>query len=237
MEFWKPTGGGLEGIVARLSSQDANDRVKAAAELGEVGTPNEAPELLKAAYEDEASTVRQMAIQAYAEILGEDSIDELVKAVNEHFDDYVRLYAIISLGNLPVSDIGKVLVKFLPLDDSKLRAATLRALIHSQSTEYGDPVFTLMKEEDDTLVFRNCIEALTLWRYAPAKSYLKGLQEQIGEFNTEIQTFISFYLASFGNKQAREFIENGNIDEFIRIQYDDQHFRGRKGILRLLDRL
>lgn len=236
MEFWKPSGDGLEGMVARLYSQDANDRVKAAAELGEIGTLKEAPELLKVAYEDEASTVRQMAIQAYAEILKEDSISELVKAANNHFDDYVRLYAITTLGNLPVSDIGRELVNFLQFEDSKLRAATLRALIHSHSADYSREVFNLLKEEKDTLVIRNCIEALTLWRFDPAKSYIEELFNRLDEYNPEIQTFISFYLASFGNTKAREFIQNGNIDEFIRVSFDDQHFRGRKGLLRLLDR-
>ncbi len=138
----------LSITLSRLYSQDANDRVKAAGELGEIGTPDIAHKLLEVAYQDEASTVRQMAIQSYSEILGLDSLDEIIKSASTHFDDYVKLYSIMIMGRLGTKKVYQPLLDLLNTEDTKIQAAVIRSMIHIQTNEFAQDIFDLLKKSN-----------------------------------------------------------------------------------------
>ncbi len=222
-------------IVARLTSIDANDRVKAAAELGEVGTEREAPHLLKAVWEDEASTVRQIAIQAYAEIMKDASFNEIYKAATEHPDRYVRLYAISVLGNILPEIVGDSLYQFLEGDDHGVHEAAVRALIHLNMSDSADRLLTLLNNDTDIYCVQSISEAIALWKYKKGKKILEQKLNTITDNETRI--WIKFALASLGVKKYRDELENDDIDPFIRIKYNDEWYRGKDGILNLIDKL
>lgn len=224
-----------KSMLDRLDSLDANDRVKAAAELGEIGTPNEAPRLIQACWEDEASTVRQISVQAYAEILGDDSFDEVLKVVNTHTDEYVRLYAISILGDLTLELVEKPLKELLKNNDPKFRATVLRAMMHADTRSNSDEIYNIIEGESDAFVLRNAVEALTLWNYEKSKDLIKKIydNEELIQ-NEELRTIVLFSLAKFGDKTALNQLKNDDIDNLIRISYDGQFYRGRDGLLNLI---
>lgn len=226
----------LEETVARLKSLDANDRVKAASELGEIGTLNEAPSLLDSAYNDEASTVRQMAIQSYGEIMGEQGLEEITKAATNHFDDYTRIYAISILGNFPSSKVSLLLKELFNTDDYKFRTTVVRAMIHSGSSENAEFLFEKLNEETDLLTLRNMIEAFALWKFERVKETLHRLLEKHTE-NIELTTIILFALAVFGDSKAVDRIKNEDIDNYMTIRLQHRNYRGKDGLLDALDHL
>jgi len=222
----------LELTVSRLYSQDANDRVKAASELGEIGTPEIAPKLLDVVYEDEASTVRQMAIQSYSEILGEDSLDEVIKAADSHFDEYVKLYAVMVLGRIGSPRVSEPLSRYIRSDNPKIKAAALKAMIHAETAEQGETVFEVLQQSDKPIIVRNCIEALALWHYQGALDYIQNTyftNEDIKDL--EIKTISAFYLASFGDKKGINYLETSRVDRYVRIKIDDIYYKGGQGLL------
>lgn len=221
--------------LLRLSSNDANDRVKAAAELGEIGTPEVAPNLLKAAYDDEASTVRQMAIQSYAEILGNNAYSEILKAAKNHFDDYVRLYAVSTLGKVfgenEPSDI-----KFLLEDkDEKIRAAAVKIILQNNLNNFAPLFLKMLDKETYDIGIRNLIEALGLWKYKEANAKINQILKNTKSL--EIKTICYFSLAIFGNEEAIYKIKNDDIDEFMRIYYEGNRYHGRDGLLVIIEQL
>jgi HEAT repeat protein len=225
-------------LLDRLDSLDANDRVKAAAELGEVGTPNEAPRLIQACWEDEASTVRQISVQAYAEIMGDDSFIEVLKIVNTHSDEYVVLYAISILGDLTQELVENPLKELIKNDDPKIRATVIRAMIHADTRSHSNEIYNLIDGEDDAFVLRNAIEALTLWNYHKSKGIVKKIyDDKLLMKNEELKTIILFSLARFGDEIALEQLKNDDIDNLIRISYDGQFYRGRDGLLDLIKKI
>jgi len=228
----------LDSTIARLYSNDANDRVKAAGELGEIGTPEVAPKLLEVTYEDEASTVRQMAIQSYSEILGEQSLNEVIKVADSHFDEYVRLYAIMILGRIGGPQVIDPLRRYLALEDEKAKAAALRAMIHAETRENGDAVFDLLKKSKAPLIIRNCIEALSLWKYGDAKDYIRSkIFEREDLSDLELKTISAFYLAVMNDKSGRQYLQDEKIDNYIRIAVNDTHYHGRDGLLEAVSKL
>ncbi|MHA2501468.1 MAG: HEAT repeat domain-containing protein [Candidatus Kariarchaeaceae archaeon] len=228
----------LKMTVSRLYSQDANDRVKAAGELGEIGTPEVAEILLKVAYEDEASTVRQMAIQSYGEILSTKATQELVKAVSSHYDEYVQMYALNSLGNIGGEGAAETMLRNLEHPNPRMQATTLRAMIHSETKEYAPDVFEFLKDTTDSLLQRNCIEALALWKYKPAKAYISDTYFENRELNDlELKTISAFYLAVMGEKKGKNFLKNERVDNYMRIAVNDKHYRGGTGLLEAADRI
>ncbi len=227
-----------KSFMDRLDSLDANDRVKAAAELGEVGTANEAPRLIQACWEDEASTVRQIAVQAYAEILGDASFDEVIKVINTHTDDYVKIYAISILGDLTQELVEGPLKELIKTSDPKLRATVIRAMIHADTRSNSDEIFNLIDGEIDTFVLRNAIEAMTLWNYKKSKDAIKKINhnEELME-NEELKTIVLFSLASFGDKVALDKLRTDDIDNLIRISYNGRFYRGREGLFNLIKKI
>ncbi|MHA2249994.1 MAG: HEAT repeat domain-containing protein [Candidatus Kariarchaeaceae archaeon] len=225
----------LDELVARLSSLDANDRVKAAAELGEVGTPEVSPHVLKSAWGDETSTVRQMAIQAYYEILGEDAFDEIVKAAKTHFDDYVKIYAISVLGGLKADSVSSILAELLENDSDKIKITILRAMIHAHTTQNTEIVFDLVND-NNTMIRRNAIEALARWGFKKSQPSIKKILTE-SELDPEIKTIALFALASFGDTEARQQLMVEDIDEYLRIKLGRTTYTGRDGLLDALNKM
>ncbi|MDH5402830.1 MAG: hypothetical protein OEZ01_06910 [Candidatus Heimdallarchaeota archaeon] len=223
----------LQQMVDRLYSKDANDRVKAASELGEIGTSNEAPELLKATYNDDQSTVRQMAIQSYAEIMKEDGYDEIVKVVESHEDMYVRLYAISVLAQFPQS--CDILAELLESSNIQLKSAAIRSLIRiglEMNVVIQSKVLEILKNNDNDILLRNCIEALGLWG---EKNSIPIILEQLKTHpSSEIKTISAFSLALLGENAGKQYIEDNELDNFIRITYKGKIYRGKVGIKEIL---
>ena len=167
----------VQDVLDRLFSLDANDRVKAANEIGELGTPKEAPTVLKVVYEDEASTVRQMAIQSYYEIMKENAFDELEKVVNNHPDDYVKIYALSVLEKFPSTQTEGLFKSSLESENPRIRATVTRAILHADSTMFAETLLELLNIEKDDLVIRNILESFALWKYTAAKDKLKKMLE------------------------------------------------------------
>ncbi|RMG26964.1 MAG: HEAT repeat domain-containing protein [Methanobacteriota archaeon] len=226
----------FDSIIARLeTSIDATDRVKAAAELGEVGTPEVAPILLKAVWEDSQSGVRQAAITSYVEVLGEDAYPELEKVITSHFDAYVRLNAISMLSKLPKDMSLQLLQKGLDSDDDKVRTLSIRELYLIGAKELAPRFVELLRTESYHLAKRNLIEALAIWKVNEAKDIIKQVISQ--DSDPEIQGIGVFGLAALGEPGAKEKLENMDIDPFIRIKFDNEWFRGKEGLLSLLKRI
>lgn len=225
-------------LISRLSSQDANDRVKAAAELGEVGKPEHAPKLLEACWNDEASTVRQIAVQAYGEILKDQGADEIFKVASEHTDEYTRLYAISSLGSMSAETVENYLNQLLTDSNPKIRLTVIRSMIHAQTDGLGNQLLELYETEDDAMVLRNIIEALLLWKSKSIVPKLKT-REDLNHLleNEEFRTFYNLALAIGGDKQAVTFLEEGEIDTLTRIKIRGKWYRGRNGLLEAIDLL
>ncbi len=227
-----------KSLLDRLDSLDANDRIKAAAELGEIGTPNEAPRLIQACWEDEASTVRQISVQAYAEILGDESFDEVFKVINTHTDNYVKIYAVSILGDLTQELVEHPLKELIKNTDPKLRATVIRAMIHADTRSNSDEIYKLLDVEIDPFVLRNAIEAMTLWNYKESKDAIKDISDNKELMrNEELKTIVLFSLATFGDKVALDRLKTDDIDNLIRISYNGQFYRGREGLLNLIQKI
>ncbi|MHA2403544.1 MAG: HEAT repeat domain-containing protein [Candidatus Kariarchaeaceae archaeon] len=227
----------LEELVQRLKSIDANDRVKAAAEIGEMGTPNEAPIVLKSAWDDETSTVRQMAIQSYFEILGESALSEILIAAQTHFDDYVKIYAISLLGKLDPQMVSDPLAKFLSSENPKIRTTALRAMIHANTRDNSDRVHKHLVNEDNHLAQKNAIEALVIWKVKDSKDSIEKILTERDNLSIEVKTMALFALAAFGSEDARIELETADIDEYTRINLKNKTYRGRNGLLDALTNL
>lgn len=229
----------VQDVLDRLFSLDANDRVKAANEIGELGTPNEAPTVLKVVYEDEASTVRQMAIQSYYEIMKQDAFDELKKVVNTHSDDYVKIYALSVLEKFPSTQTEELFTSGLQSDNPRIRATVTRAILHANSMMFGEKLLDLLNTEKDNLVLRNILESFALWKYKPSKNKLMNLLESDSNIpeDPELLTMLLFALAALGEKSALKRLQEEDVDEFIRIKYKNEMFRGKQGLLELLKQI
>lgn len=223
----------LDDLVARLQNKlDANDQVKAAAELGEVGTPEIAPELLKAVWHDDTSTVRQIAIQSYSEILKEKAFEEVIKVVKTHLDDYVKIYAISILGSMDSNLVTDVLAELLENTNPKIRVPVIRAMIHANTRVNSEIILKTLENETDMLVQKNLIEALAIWKYSKSFELISDILKNSS--NIEIRTIALFALASFGDKNAKKELQSSEIDEYIRISQNNKTFRGRNGLLEAL---
>ncbi len=223
---------GIEDLLARLHSIDANDRVKAAADLGEYGTPVIAKEVLKAAWEDEASTVRQIAIQSYYKILKNKATDEIIHAAKFHLDEYVKIYAISVLGSLNPSLVAQPLAELLNNENPKIRSTSLRSMIHAGIKENVDIVYTRLEIETNDLALKNSIELLALWRYKKSKEKIAKIIENTN--SEEVKTMGLFALASFGDKKSKKALETCYDDEYIRIIVKNKTYRGKNGLLEAL---
>lgn len=227
--------GTLQDVMARLYSIDANERVKAANEIGEIGTEIEAPTVLKVAYEDEASTVRQMATQSYFEILGDKGIPEIIKIATEHFDTYTRIYGISCLGKANKGLVIETLNILLDDEDEKIRVSTVRAMIHAQTIKLSDRLFSLLEHEESMIVIRNIFEALALWKYQKEHDSLeKYIEANIEKYDLELKTISYFLLAMLGDTNALKILENDDVDEYIRIKHGGKIYRGRNGLIELI---
>lgn len=223
-------------IIGRLeTSIDATDRVKAAAELGEVGNPEVAPVLLKAVWEDSQSGVRQAAITSYVEVLGEESIEELEKVISSHFDPYVRLNAISMLPKLSRDSAVRLLETALGSEDEKIRSLAIRELYMLNTPELAPRFVDLLKKETYRLAKRNLIEALALWKYSPAFQTINEILEM--DRDPEIQTIGTFALAVLGDDPSKQKLEEMKVDAFLRVKYRDEWYRGRDGLIQLLSLL
>jgi HEAT repeat protein len=223
----------LELIISRMvSSQDASDRVRAAGELGEVGTPEIAPKVLEVVWQDSQSNVREMAIQSFAEILGDDAAEDLGKVLKDHYDDNVRLYATHKLGTLSKQEAINHLKVGIHDKNEKIRAITIRELIHIEAKEMSEHLLNLLRNETYNLAKRNILEALALWRYKPAKQIIIELLKN--ENSLEVITFSHFALAIFGEKDSLKFLENEEIETMLRVSYKDKIYRGREGLIEII---
>ena len=233
------SAGSLKDVLDRLFSIDANDRVKAANEIGEIGTEDEAPVILKVAYEDEASTVKQMAIQSYFEILKEHGFDEIKKAALSHPDQYVRIYAINILGKINSELVTDLLLELLDNDDEKIRATVVKSMIHANTIQNANRLAELIETENHILTLCNMIEACTIWRYSDAISKIKMIYENLSNYNNriELKTIVIFALASFNDKKALTQLKEEDIDEYYRVKINNKHFKGKSGLFQALEEL
>jgi len=227
----------IQAIVNRLYSQDANDRVKAAGEIGEVGTPQEAPIILKVAYEDEASTVRQMAIQSYYEILNGLALAEIKKASMSHFDEYVKIYAISILGNYAINEVQDTFEKLIESSDSKIQITTVKALIHANGTNFADKLLQMFPSKKSDHLSQVIVEAMALWNFKKASKPIEKYYITHQTVPLELKTILLFAMASFGNKNAKKSLETEEIDNFSSIKVGDKRYRGRNGLLEALKKI
>ena len=218
----------LSITLSRLYSQDANDRVKAAGELGEIGTPDIAHKLLEVAYQDEASTVRQMAILLRK---GLDSLDEIIKSASTHFDDYVKLYSIMIMGRLGTKKVYQPLLDLLSTEDTKIQAAVIRSMIHIQTNEFAQDIFDLLKKSNETIIIRNCIEALSLWKFSEAINFIEENYFNVKQIDSELKTISAFYLSVFKKKYGIKFLEQNDVDQFVRVNINNITYKGGNGLL------
>ncbi|MHA2030185.1 MAG: HEAT repeat domain-containing protein [Candidatus Kariarchaeaceae archaeon] len=233
------SAGSLKDVLDRLYSLDANDRVKAANEIGEIGTEQEAPIVLKVAYEDEASTVRQMAIQSYYEIMKEHGFEEIRKAALSHTDEYVRIYAINILGNLRTELVSNLLLQLIEKQDEKIQATAIKSMIHANTIENASKLKSVLVNEDYVLTRCNIIEAWGLWRYSAGITEIKSIfDEQLdNESSIELKTISALVLASFGDEKALTVLKESNIDEYYRIKVASKLYRGRSGLIEAVNQL
>lgn len=223
----------LEMIVNRLRTAiDASDRVKAAAEIGELGTPEIAPKVLDAVWEDEKSNVRQLAVQSYAEILGNEGVEALNVIIEKHTDNYVRLYAIISLGTLSKELVLPTLTKTLEDTDQKIRATTIKQFMHLNARETAPLLMQLLSKESYVLAIRNAVEALAIWKYKAAQSIIENILKH--SENEEITTICLFALACFGSPTAKTQLQEYDVDSDFRVKFMDTTYRGKDGLLKIV---
>ncbi|MCE7736971.1 MAG: hypothetical protein GPJ54_18950 [Candidatus Heimdallarchaeota archaeon] len=233
------SAGSLKDVLDRLFSIDANDRVKAANEIGEIGTEEEAPIILKVAYEDEASTVQQMAIQSYFEIMKEHGFEEIKKAALSHPDQYVRIYAINILGKIKSELVTDLLLDLLDNNDEKIRATVVKSMIHANTIQNAKRLAELIETENHVLTLCNMIEACTIWKYSEAVPKIKEVYENLSKYNDsiEIKTITIFALAAFNDKKALTQLKEESIDEYYRVKINNKHFKGKSGLLQALEEL
>lgn len=228
----------IDGIIARLYSADANDRVKAAGEIGEIGTETEAPLVLKIAYEDEASTVRQMAIQSFHEIMKRKSLEEIVRAARSHFDEYVRIYAISILGQFDKVDLSEVIPDLLHEMNPRIKIATVKAVADLNYSEMAPKLLELFPSPESPLLTQVIAEAFAIMKYKKSKDKIKQYYvSNLDNLSLELKTAIVFALSSFGDKSAKKSLKNDEIDNFFTIKIGNQHYRGRKNLLKALNSL
>ncbi len=226
----------FDSILARLeTSVDATDRVKAAAELGEVGTPEVAPILLKVAWEDSQSGVRQAAITSYAEIMKNDAVPELKRAVETHFDSYVRLNALSMLVTLDDEVTLPFLKELIKSSDEKIRSLAIRELFMKGASEMAPLFLEALQTETYSLAQRNLLEALAIWKYHGAEPAIREILDNAR--HDEIQIVALFALSVFGDNGALAKLKEIKIDSYFRIKYNDHWYRGKEGLLKLIDRL
>ena len=188
------SAGSLKDVLDRLYSIDASERVKAANEIGEIGTEKEAPIVLKVAYEDETSTVRQMAIQSYFEILKNEAFDEILKAAISHFDQYVRIYAVSILGKLNSELVSEPLLELVKDDDPKIRATVVKSMIHANTSQNAGHLESIFENETHMLTQCNIIEAWAIWNHKQASNQINKLFEidKLPHLQLELKNNITF---------------------------------------------
>lgn len=224
----------LELYVSRMrTSQDASDRVKAAGELGDIGTPEIAPAVMEAVWEDPKSNVREMAIQSYAEIMGDDGSEQLGKVALEHFDPNVQFYAIYKLGTLSKEKSLPFLERVLNSKDEKHRAMAIKQIIKLNASETSAQLLDILRDETYVLAQRNILEALAIFKYKEAKNQIRDFLTSTN--NQELLTFGNFALACFGDKSAKKYLETEELERLIRVSYKDKIYRGRNGLLEIVN--
>ncbi len=233
------SAGSLKDVLDRLYSIDANERVKAANEIGEIGTEKEAPIVLKKAYEDETSTVRQMAIQSYFEILSDKAYDEILKAANSHFDEYVRIYAVSILGKLNPDLVTDPLLELMKDENHKIRATVVKSMIHANTIQNASHLESFFEKETHILTQCNIIEAWAIWNYKQATEIISKLFENSNliESHIELKTISLFTLALFDDKNALKKLKEVDIDDYYRIKIDSIYYTGRDGLIKALKML
>lgn len=223
----------VKELVDKLKSDDATERLKSAAELGEDGSEEDAFHLVDLIWNDPSSTVSQIAVQAYSELLKEKSFDLVKDVIEKHKDEYVVLYAINILGSIP-SDISSNLIdELLDNPNDKIRTAAIRSAISNSSQKLEPKIRAILEKETYSLAIQNCIEALTLWRIKKAKKLIKDVADKFDD-DLEINTISNFSLASFGDKDALQSLKNNPIDEYKRITVNGSRYSGRDGLLEAL---
>lgn len=230
------SAGSLKDVLDRLYSIDANERVKAANEIGEIGTEKEAPIVLKIAYEDDASTVRQMAIQSYFEILNDKAYNEILLAANSHFDEYVRIYAVSILGKLNPDLVSEPLLELMKDENHKIRATVVKSMIHANTIQNAPHLINFFENETHILTQCNIVEAWAIWNYKQANEIISKLSEKsnLVESHIELKTISFFALALFGDKNALKKLKEADIDDYYRIKIGSKHYAGRNGLLKAL---
>ncbi len=226
----------FDSIIARLeTSVDATDRVKAAAELGEVGDPEVAPFLLKTVWEDSQSGVRQAAVTSYIEVLKEKAMPELEKIIFNHFDSYVRMNAVSMLPKLDMSVAVKLLRRLLDSEDEKIRAMAIRELYFFDDRHSIEKFMQMLEKETYHLALRNILEALALWKAKDSYPLIKKLLQK--DLSNEVKTLAHLALAIFGDRESAEFLKSNEADSSLRIKYDNEWFRGKDGLWTLVEKL
>lgn len=226
----------IEDKILTLSSEDATERMRAVAELGEEGDQSVAPKIKDIIWNDKSPSIQQIAVQSYAEILGDESMDEMRRIIESHHDRYVIQYALGALGNFKSENVETYLGSLMEEMDDTLRTTVLRSIIRSNSLGLRDKVMQILAKETYPLAIRNCIEALALWKYKKSKKLI----EEIMSNNTndiEIKTISLFALAVFGDKKAKKSLIEGEIDDYTRITVGNKNYKGRKGLLLALDNI
>lgn len=226
----------IEDKINTLNSKDATERLRAVAELGEEGNPTVAPRIKDIIWNDKSPSIQQIAVQSYAEILGDESIDEMRRIIETHHDSYVIQYALGALGNFKSDNVETFLGKLIESEDDNFRTTVLRSIIRSNSDGLKDKVLQVLTKEKYPLAIRNCIEALALWKYKKSKKLIEEVMN-MNENDLEIKTISLFALAVFGDKKAKKALMGEEIDDYTRITVNNTNYKGRKGLLLALDEI
>ncbi len=206
---------------------DASERVKIAADLGEYGTPDVAPLVLEAIWEDEKSNVREIAVHSFTEIMQEDALPELKKMVKEHPDQNVRFYAVFRAGDFTTDEAKQIVKLALDDPDKRVKAIAYKRAVDLEMKELESRFAQELLSVHPASIIRNILVGLALWRTeVDFTSFLEG-------DNLEFKTLAHLAMARRGDKESLKFLEQGEIDNSIRIKYKNEMFRKREGMLKL----
>ncbi len=220
----------VKELIGQLKSEDATERLKAAAELGELGSADDAKHLIELIWNDPASPVQQIAVQAYASLKKNDAFSEVMRVIEEHIDEYVVLYAVGILGSLSADIVSEPLKKLITDDNEKIRTTALRSIIMAGLSDLSPLILELLENEEYTLAIQNGIEAMAIFRYKKSKKIIENIKKKY-DADIEIRTISTFAMASFGDKKALDYLKNEEVDEYKRITINGNRYSGRKGLL------
>ena len=76
-----------------------------------------------------------------------------------------------------------------------------------------------------------CIEALSLWKFSEAINFIEENYFNVKQIDPELKTISAFYLSVFKKKYGIKFLEQNDVDQFVRVNINNITYKGGNGLL------